>query len=301
MERNGVFFATAELYDPGTGRFAPTGSMNTKRVGHIAVLLRNGKVLIIGGTNHEEGTLTSAEIYDPATGAFTLTGSKKEKGAQFATVLSDGKVLVAGAEKMELYDPATGSFSNTGSITTEPLSTATLFTLLKDGKLLFTGSVTASETPMAKAELYDPTSGALTATGNMSTARAKHAATVLPDGRVLLTGGIERGSAEGRTTSAEIYDPARGTFSATQSMKLARFKLQNATVLLPNGKVLIAGGAQSAEVYDPAKGEFSVASGSLDAAWFFATATLLQSGKVLIVGGYRRGVVSTAGAWIYES
>jgi hypothetical protein len=84
-------------------------------------------------------------------------------------------------------------------------------------------------------------------------------------------------------------------------MSLSRFKLQDATVVLLNGKVLIAGGGQSAEVYDPATGTFSIASGSLDTAWFFATATLLQNGKVLIVGGYRRGIVSTAGAWIYQS
>jgi hypothetical protein len=70
---------------------------------------------------------------------------------------------------------------------------------------------------------------------------------------------------------------------------------------LPNGKVLIAGGGERAEVFDPATGTFSIASGSLDEAWFFATATLLQSGKVLIVGGYHRGVVCTAGAWIYQS
>src|SRR5205823_249618 len=71
MERDGVFFATAELYDPATGKFIPTGSMSTKRVGHKAVLLQNGRVLILGGSNREDGQLASAELYDPATGAFT--------------------------------------------------------------------------------------------------------------------------------------------------------------------------------------------------------------------------------------
>src|SRR5690348_10719431 len=81
MERNGVFFATAELYDPTTSKFIPTGSMSTKRVGQKAVLLQNGRVLILGGSNHEDGQLASAELYDPATGAFTATGDMKEKGA----------------------------------------------------------------------------------------------------------------------------------------------------------------------------------------------------------------------------
>jgi large repetitive protein len=301
MERNHVFFASAELYDPTTGKFTPTGTMTTKRVGHKAVLLRNGKVLIIGGLNHEDGSLASAELYDPATGAFTLTGSMKEKGGGLMTVLADGRVLVS-SSSAELYDPISGSFTATGNITTGQHSTATLLTPLKNGKLLLTGSVTyPAETPLASAELYDPATGAFTTIGNMTMARVKHSATLLRDGRVLLTGGFDRNGPEGRSTSAEIYDPAKGSFTAIGNMSMARFKHADTTVLLPNGKVLIAGGGERAEVFDPTTNTFSIASGSLDAAWFFATATLLQDGKVLIVGGYRRGTLSTAGAWIYQS
>jgi hypothetical protein len=301
MERNGGFFATAELYDPDTGKFTPTGSMTTKRVGSKAVLLRTGKVLIIGGLNHEDGSLASAELYDPATGTFTLTGSMKQKGGGLMTVLADGRVLVTGGYN-ELYDPSTGTFSLTGNIDLQQSSTATLLTRLRNGKVLLTGSVTyPSETPLASAELYDPASGSFTVIGNMTTARAKHAATLLPDGRVLITGGMDRNGPQGRTASAEIYNPAKNSFVAIGNMSMARFKHADTTVVLPNGKVLIAGGGERAEVFDPATSTFSIASGSLDEAWFFATATLLQSGKVLIVGGYRRGVVCTAGAWIYQS
>ena len=84
-------------------------------------------------------------------------------------------------------------------------------------------------------------------------------------------------------------------------MNSARYKLHDALVVLPNGKVVVAGGAQFVDVYDPVTGTFSTAVGSLDVARYFATATLLQNGKVLIVGGYRMGIVSTAGAWIYQS
>jgi hypothetical protein len=301
MERNGGFFATAELYDPDTGKFTLTGSMTTKRVGHKAILLRNGKVLIIGGSNHEDGSLASAELYDPATGIFTATGSMKEKGGGLVTLLADGRVLVAGGYN-ELYDPSTGTFSLTGNIDLQQASTATLLTLLKSGKVLLTGSVTyPSETPLASAELYDPASGSFKAIGNMTTARAKHAVTLLPDGRVLITGGLDRNGPQGRTATAEIYDPAKNSFIAIANMSMARFKHADTTLVLPNGKVLIAGGGERAEVFDPATDTFGIASGSLDEAWFFATATLLQSGKVLIVGGYHRGVVCTAGAWIYQS
>lgn len=301
MERNGGFFATAELYDPDTGNFTPTGSMTTKRVGSKAVLLRTGKVLIIGGSNHEDGSLASAELYDPVTGTFTATGSMKEKGGGLLTVLADGRVLVVGGYN-EIYDPATGAFALTGKLDLQQSSTATLLTVLKNGKVLLTGSVTyPAETPLAKAELYDPASGSFTAIGNMTKARAKQAATLLPDGRVLITGGMDRSGPQGRTASAEIYDPAKNSFMAIGNMSMARFKHADTTVVLPNGKVLIAGGGERAEVFDPVTGTFGMASGSLDEAWFFATATLLQSGKVLIVGGYRRGVECTARAWIYQS
>ena len=301
MERNGGFFATAELYDPDTGKFTPTGSMTTRRVGHKAILLRTGKVLIIGGSNHEDGELASAELYDPTTGTFALTGSMKEKGGGLVTVRADGRVLVAGRYN-ELYDPAAGTFSLTGNIDLKQSSTATLLTLLKNGQVLLTDSVTyPSELPLAKAELYDPASGAFTAIGNMTMPRAKHSATLLPDGRVLLTGGMDRNGPQGRTTSAEIYDPAKNSFVTIPNMNMARFKHAETTVVLPNGKVLIAGGGERAEVFDSVTNTFSMASGNLDEAWFFATATLLQSGRVLIVGGYRRGVVCTSGAWIYQS
>jgi uncharacterized protein (DUF2147 family) len=224
MERNGVSFASAELYDPATGKFTPTGSMITKRVGHRAVLLRNGKVLIMGGSNHEDGSLASAELYDPATGTFTATGSMKEKGGGLMTVLADGRVLVVGGYN-EIYDPSTGTFALTGNLDLQQSSTATLLTLLKDGKVLLTGSVTyPAETPLSSAELYDPASGSFTAIGNMTKARAKQAATLLPDGRVLITGGMDRNGPQGRTASAEIYDPAKNSFVAIANMSMARFK-----------------------------------------------------------------------------
>lgn len=301
MGHDRVSFASAELFDPATGTFTETGNMTTKRVGHKAILLLSGKVLIIGGSNHDDGSLVSAELYDPVTGKFTATGSKKEKGGGLLVLLPNGKVLVAGGYN-ELYDPATGTFSLTGETNLQQSSTATVLTPLENGNVLLTGSVTyPSETPLSRAELYDPASGRLTSVGNMTKARAKQAATLLPDGRVLITGGMDRNGPQGRTASAEIYDPTRNSFVAVADMNMARFKHADTTVVLTNGKVLIAGGGERAEVFDPATDTFGLASGSLDEAWFFATATLLPSGKVLIVGGYSRGVVCTAGAWIYQS
>ena len=129
-----------------------------------------------------------------------------------------------------------------------------------------------------------------TTTGNMTTVRVDHTATLLPSGKVLIAGGTDFQVSVG---TAELYDPSTGTFSPTGRMTTTR-ALHTAT-LLPNGKVLIAGGGQalldgpgsllsSAEIYDPATESFSPA-GNMSVARQSHTATLLANGKVLIAGG----------------
>jgi len=130
-------------------------------------------------------------------------------------------------------------------------------------------------------------SGTFTATGNMNVARAQHTATLLPDGRVLITGGGAFNSAF--LTITELYDPETGTFRYGASMLAAR-RMHTAT-LLPDDRVLIVGGygangaLASAELFDPRTGTFS-ATGSMNTARAGHTAVLLSTGKVLIVGGY---------------
>lgn len=148
------------------------------------------------------------------------------------------------------------------------------------GESLPSGDVSASP------HVGTPNIGTFTATGRMSTARALHTATLLPNGTVLVVGGFNN-SGEGSLASAELYDQATGTFSATGSMSARRF--DHTATLFPNGKVLIVGGIgidvlASGEFYDPATGTFSP-TGSLGTGRYLHTATLLSGGKVLIVGG----------------
>ena len=292
----GSDLASCEVYDPATEKWSSAGSLNTARYSHTATLLPNGKVLVNSGVKANNTVIASAEVYDPATGTWSATGSLNvARRAHTATLLPNGKVLVAGGRSdtrllssAELYDSAAGAWSAAGSLhTARSYHTATL---LSNGKVLVVGGRINgfSTDALASAEIYDPATNTWTATGSLNIARAGHTATLLPNGKVLVTGG--RGLSQGvysNFTSAEVYDPASGTWSITGSLNTAR-SFHTAT-LLPNGKVLVAGGddffvLRDAEVYDPASGTWSK-TGSLTVNRSFHTATLLPSGQVLIAGG----------------
>jgi hypothetical protein len=311
MVENGVFLNSAELFDPGKGTFVSTASMQSRRVGHSATLLPNGKVLIAGGLAGRKfeggpGVVATTEIYDPATGRFTAGPSMSTpRTAHAAVLLPNGKVLMAGGTDVderplataEIYDPGTNRFSPTASMQTARVARSAV--VLRDGRVLVTGGGDGRV-----AEIYAPDTATWHAAGNMTAPRMKHAATVLSDGRVLITGGSPNGGWNA-VRSAELFDPQANKFTAASDMELARFKIPGATTRLKDGRVLVAGGAAEVEVYDSASGKFSRA-GNVEEAHFFAEATLLNDGRVLITGGYdlprgrQNGPLSSEGAWIYQ-
>ncbi|MEP6653464.1 MAG: kelch repeat-containing protein [Myxococcales bacterium] len=281
---------TAELYDPATGTFQPTGGLGTARRDHTATVLDNGKVFIAGGYSPTDLTAT-CEVYDPATGTFTMTGSMVAvRVGHTATRLKNGKVLVVGGGNFvspptfvtaELYDPATGVFSMTGALSARRDTHSA--TLLADGRVLIAGgrgngSTSAGQGEFATAETYDPTTGTFTLTGSMATQRFAHTATILANGKVLIAGGQNQLSSYTALSSAEVFDPATGTFTGTGT--LVNVMTAHRAVPLANGKVLLVGGQEapnSVEVYDPATGTFY----ARDLARIFHTATPLADGNVL--------------------
>ena len=306
---DGGGLSSAELFDPTTKTFATAENMTVARAGHTATLLQNGKVLIAGGYNGNY--LDTAELYDLATGKFMSAGKMvTPRSGQVAALLKNGKVLLAGGvgtgwtflADAELYDPTTNTFTATGGMTTARESQTA--TLLKDGNVLITGGHKGRRpavTIYSSAEIYNPASGTFSSTGNLTVKRHKHDAILLADGRVLIIGGSDERDGRGAYTSAEIYNPATGVFTATGTMNTARYKLQGTSVLLNDGKVLIAGGAKRAEVFDPATKTFSFADGNMGTMRLFATATLLKNGQVLITGGYDDSQAVSASAWIYQA
>jgi hypothetical protein len=212
--------------------------------------------------------------------------------------LPSGKVLVSGGSPMteggaELYDPATGIWTRTAPMLVDRhLHSAVL---LASGRVLVAGGYNAdSPGCLATAELYDPSTETWASTGSMNVPRCAGGggfaptgyATLLPDGRVLITAGGKDGIP---LTSTELYDPATGTWSVTGST--SRVYSYGMATLLPTGKVLIVGeenGGTGAELYDPATGSWSPAARA-PRAHELGTATLLKSGKVLVATGLCQG------------
>ena len=296
-----------------SGTWSITGSMATARFAHSAILLPNGKVLVVGGTINGV-YLSSAEIYDPAAGTWSNTGSMSKARIDFtATLLPNGKVLVAGGydnnpgyfNSAEIYDPATGTWSPTGSMNKTGIyaqgRSGHTATLLPNGKVLVAGGVSHNAwngmtVYNSDSELYDPAKGTWSGTGSMKNDHYHHTATLMLNSKVLVAGGITAGG--NSVITAEFYDPITQTWSSTGSMNMGRYGFT--ATLLPNGRALAVGPyTNTVELFTQESGTWSY-TGSLSIDRAGQTATLLSDGQVLVAGGIKQNGSVQCSAELYD-
>ena len=256
--------ASTELYDPNTNSWSLAASMTTGRQRHTATGLLDGRVLVVGGqsfTLRDGGLfpdqLLGEEVYDPVTNRWSATAPMlQDRVGQSATLLRDGRVLVAGggggftaSSSAEIYDPNNDRWSAAASMTTNRAGHTA--TLLPSGNVLVTGGVAPDAQTLvtvapSSAEVYDPRANRWSTIASMAGARDEYTATLLSNGRLLVVGGTGQ-------SRAEVYDPARNAWS-TASATMNRY-LHTAT-RLPDGRILVVGGyglesLDSALLYDP--------------------------------------------------
>ena len=310
---------SAELYDPVTRVWAPLSNLTDARAEHTATLLNDGRVLVAGGANGSTSVKT-AELFEPSTNRWRRANDLLTPRRQHtATRLADGSVLVAGGANgtlglntVEIYNATVGRWSATGTLTIG--RRAHTATLLPNGQVLVAGGVEPGGKTLDSAESYDliKRDWANATQGPPFTSqafvlvdgRSEHTATLLPNGKVLFSGGLSTSNLPLKST--ELHEYAIGGWALTRNLanntttQMLGERAHHTATLLPNGKVLVAGGAivaataqmalATAELFDPSNGTWTT-TGALSSARYNHTATLLPNGRVLIVGGQTAQVV----------
>ena len=302
--------AQAELFDSRTEKFIPIAQPRDPRHSHAATRLLDGRVLITGGMSRDKQYLATAELFNPVTMTFHPAGRMTmARAGHEAVLLDDGRVLLAGGvgtgwtflATAEIFDPGAGVFSATGSMS-EPRESH-VAVKLRDGRVLVAGGHRgrrAAAIISRTSEIFDPATGRFQEAARMGVRRHKHDGVALDDGRVFIAGGADERDNEGVYSSAEVFDPATARFRAAPDMRLGRYKHRGTVFVLPNRRLLLAGGATQAEEYDPLTGEGEVVGAGTRMAGQFSAAALLPGGRVLITGGYGDGAGPRSSAWIYE-
>ncbi|HYM66803.1 MAG TPA: kelch repeat-containing protein [Patescibacteria group bacterium] len=253
---------TAELYDPSTNTWSGAGKLAQGRANHAAVLMPDGNVLVVGGRLPGQ-PLASAEVYDPRLNTWTAVGAlPTPRDRPQAVLLDTGKVLVTGGVAVdtggsldasvlfgsplattEIYDPGTQTWSDGPSMSIGRVGH--VMVTLGDGRVLVAGG---TRDP-APAEIFDPVAGTWTATAVVP-ARIAPAAGLLPDGRVIVAGGLveqydpQTVASTGYTpillTTADLFQPSSFSWLAAAPLSTGRW-LSSGTVL-SDGRFLVCGG-----------------------------------------------------------
>ena len=294
-------YSSAELFDPATGKFTLTGSMNSARQGHTATLLNDGTVLITGGLGGSTApTLDTAELYNPVSATFSQLANSLNSARAFhtATLLANGKVLLAGGQgggsAAEIYDPVAQTFSLTGSMNVARFQQTA--TLLATGGVLMAGGYSSppviSPQFQSSVEIYNVATGTFGSLQSMPGNGPLSSASLLGNGQVLLA-----------EQDPILFNPAGGTFTSVPLGSISYLPAQEVSALLPNGQVLLAGGGvnTSAYLYDPVANALTAINNIPTSRLDEETAAPLANGNILIVGGEdAAGTQALASADVYQ-
>jgi Kelch motif protein/galactose oxidase-like protein len=313
LAATGLIPVPATAVGPGAWTSAP--DLLEGHVSHTATLLDDGRVLIVGGTNARGVPTAGSEIFDPKANRWIRVASMRTaRAAHTATRLSDGSVLVTGGRTglnsfpieilatAQIYHPNSNSWTEASPMHV-PRNRHSA-TRLHDGRVLVVGGTTlapGSPLPAAQleqAEVYDPTRDSWSVAGTGLPALSAQAATLMPNGMVLVTGGsTDMGFA---TTGAELFDPATNRWQLS-TWPMATPRYGHTASLLPDGRVVLVGGYSTqpevsggrgypngellttSEIFD-LRGNIGVRMGYSGIPRLDHTATRLGTGNVLIVG-----------------
>lgn len=311
-----IALGATEVFDAEARTWRQVAPMAEPRRGHQAVVLGNGHVLVAGGL--AEGVpLASAEIYDPGADTWSQVAPMSvPRLGHSLTLLSDGRVLAAGGTAREsdgaagggqtirtvatseIFDPATNTWSDTAEMTHARFEHTA--TLLGDGRVLMVGGLGSSEAaeqdiPLRSTEIYDPAADAFVTSTDLAEGRANHAAALLNENAVIVTGGVSGEQGDLSVASAEVFDSRAATWSTVGSMGTPR--TGHTATALEDGRILVAGGETvrrgsrrsltSAEVFQfdlGASGEWRSA-GDMTCPRSEHDAVLLDDGSVLVIAG----------------
>ena len=299
----------AEIFDPANDSLSDVAPLHTPRHAHTATLLPDGRVLVVGGYNLPKQWLDDAEVYDPNADSWTVVRPLFSHGVYHtATLMQDGRVLVVGGtirsgpgisatERVEIFDPQTNSWTEASPLEFDRSSH--MAQLLDDGRVLVAGGGGGEDGahPGADAVLYDPMTNTWSPSGAMITPRIFGQSVLLPDGRILVTGGmaIKDEAQQILSASSEIYDPATNEWTAAADLPQSRYGFS--LVVVPDGQVLAVGGSRDwdcclsqdsmvreIESYDLSSNQWQIV-GQIPKPSEFATASLLPDGRLWIAGG----------------
>ena len=306
--------ATTDFF-AADGTISAAPPMVNARSKHVAVTLQDGRVLVAGGVTASGSATSTAEIYDPATNSWTNvgTGMTEARSSASAALLPDGRVIIAGGQNgssisstIEIFDPVAGSFSFAGTMSSPRTQHA--MAVLQDGRVIITGGSNGTS-PVASTDIFDPVAGTISAGPSLAVARFGHSATTLLNGQVVVIGGNNGNAdpAQMDLASAEMFDPAAGTFTTLAANMVTPREGHLAFLLPNNGSVLIAGGTSagaataSAELFTPGESPEGVwtygfgSTGSMSTARSDAagsanqvstpTSVMQRNGVVMVAGG----------------